>query len=156
MRWLAVLFLVVPLLELWLLLRLGSFLGVTATVALVVATALVGAALAKREGLRVLRDWRSAMAEMRLPEEGITSGLLVLVGAVLLVTPGVLTDIAGLLLLFPATRRVFAAALEKRVASRFGNRGAFEVRVLSKRPEWNEKRVFDVEGHAIEDSDRRG
>jgi UPF0716 protein FxsA len=76
-----------------------------------VGTGLLGAALARHEGARVLRSWQESMARMQVPEEGVLSGALVLLGAVLLITPGVLTDVAGLTLLFPPTRRLFAARL---------------------------------------------
>jgi UPF0716 protein FxsA len=107
------LFTIVPIVDLWLLLRIGGRIGFVPAVALVVLTGLVGAALAKAEGARVLGAWRRALAEGRMPEEGVLSGALVLAGGVLLVTPGVLTDLAGLALLFPPTRRVAADALRR-------------------------------------------
>jgi UPF0716 protein FxsA len=107
------LFVAVPLLDLWLLLRIGRGLGFWPTIALVVVTGMTGAWLAKIEGLRVLRAWQRAVAEGRLPEEGVLSGALVLVGALLLVTPGVITDVAGLALLFPPTRRLAARGLRR-------------------------------------------
>jgi UPF0716 protein FxsA len=106
-------FTLVPIVDLWLLLRIGGRLGLVPTVALVVGTGLLGAWLARREGARVLQGWRRAMADGRLPEEGVLSGALVLAGGVLLVTPGVLTDVAGLALLLPPTRRVAADGLRR-------------------------------------------
>jgi UPF0716 protein FxsA len=117
------LFTLVPLVELWLLLRLGRILGPGPTVALVLVTGLVGAFLARREGGRVLRRWREDLAMGRLPEEGLASGLLVLIGGVLLVTPGVLTDLVGLLLLVPGTRRLAALYLRAHVARRLSVHG---------------------------------
>jgi UPF0716 protein FxsA len=116
-RWLALAFLVVPLVELWLLLRVGDVIGFWPTVGLVVAMAVLGAWLAKREGLRVLQSWQRALAEFRVPEEGVTSGVLVLVGAVLLMTPGVLTDLVGIAFLVPASRRLIAPVLEKHLSA---------------------------------------
>lgn len=117
---LLLLFTVVPLVELYLLLYLGSFIGFWPTVAIVLVTGVLGAMLAKREGLRVFRRWSDALREGRMPEEGVLGGVLVLVGGVLLVTPGVLTDVTGLLLLFPPTRRFVAERLrryaERRIA----------------------------------------
>lgn len=109
------LFVVVPLVEVYLLYALGSVMGFWPTLALVMGTALLGAALGKREGLRVWRQWREALAEGRMPEEGILGGVLVLVGAVLLVAPGVLTDIAGLVLILAPTRRIVAKLVQKRL-----------------------------------------
>jgi UPF0716 protein FxsA len=105
------LFTAVPLLDLWVLLAIGDVIGFWPTVGLVLLTGFAGAALARVEGLRVLGAWRAALAAGRLPEEGVLSGVLVLVGAVLLVTPGVLTDVVGLALLVPASRRLAARGL---------------------------------------------
>ena len=109
------LFTIVPAIELYLLIQIGERMGAGATLALVLLTGVLGAALARREGLRVLRVWQNALAQGRVPEEGVVSGLLVLVGGVLLITPGLLTDVAGLLLLVPAVRRVVAAVLSSRI-----------------------------------------
>jgi UPF0716 protein FxsA len=105
------LFAAVPLVDLWLLLRLARALGPWATLALIVVTSLLGAWLARREGLRVLRAWQRAVAEGRMPEEGLISAGLVLVGGVLLITPGVITDAAGLALLVPPVRRLAASGV---------------------------------------------
>ncbi|AUX41900.1 exlusion protein FxsA [Sorangium cellulosum] len=115
---LILLFTAIPIVELWLLLSIGQQIGFWPTVALALGTAVLGAALAKREGLRVLGAWQGAMAEGRVPDEGLTGGLLVLLGAALLITPGVLTDVAGLLLLIPPTRRRIAAAVRERFERR--------------------------------------
>jgi UPF0716 protein FxsA len=109
------LFSVVPFIELFLLLAVGREIGIVPTIAMIIATALIGAALAKREGLRVYTEWQRAIAEMRVPDEGITSGLLVLVGGALLIAPGVLTDIVGILLMIAPIRRVVARFIEARV-----------------------------------------
>ncbi len=106
------LFTIVPLVELYLLLWLGSVVGFWPTLATVLVTAVLGSTFAKREGLRVVREWQVALAEMRVPEEGVVSGLLVLIAGVLLITPGVLTDVAGLLLMIGPIRRPVARWLE--------------------------------------------
>ncbi|MGK3994707.1 FxsA family protein [Sorangium sp. So ce1024] len=115
---LILLFTVVPIVELWLLLSIGDLIGFWPTVALALGTAILGAALGKREGLKVLAAWRGAMTEGRIPDEGLTGGLLVLLGAALLVTPGVLTDVAGILLLLPPARRRIAALVRARLEQR--------------------------------------
>ena len=97
--------------NLWLLVQIGRAIGFWTALALVLATGLAGAWLAKAEGLRVVREWQHALAERRVPDEGVLSGVLVLAGGLLLVTPGVITDAMGLLLLFPPTRRIAAAGL---------------------------------------------
>lgn len=109
------LFSIVPFIELFLLLTVGREIGVLPTVGMIIATAIIGALLAKREGFRVYTEWQRAISEMRVPEEGITSGLLVLVGGALLIAPGVLTDVAGILLMIAPIRRVVARWIEARV-----------------------------------------
>ncbi|AUX31594.1 MULTISPECIES: FxsA family protein [Sorangium] len=112
------LFTAVSILEFWLLLSIGDRIGFWPTVAIALGTAVLGAALARREGLKVLASWRGAVAEGRAPDEGLTGGLLALVGAALLVTPGVLTDVVGLMLLLPPVRRRIAAAVRERFERR--------------------------------------
>lgn len=107
------LFTIVPFVELYLLILLGRVFGAVPTILLVLGTGFVGAALARSEGMRVVRKWQTAVAEGRVPDEGVLSGILVLVGGVLLITPGVLTDMAGLLLLFPSTRIVVADIMRR-------------------------------------------
>jgi UPF0716 protein FxsA len=104
-----------PFVDLYVLLRIGRVAGFWPTLGLVLLTGLVGALLAREEGVRVLRRWQESMARGLMPEEGLLSGLLVLVGGVLLVLPGVLTDAVGLFLLFPPTRRLVAGWLRRRL-----------------------------------------
>jgi UPF0716 protein FxsA len=105
------LFTVVPLVDLWVLLRISAMVGPWGTLALILTPSLLGAWLARREGLRVLRAWQRAIAEGRMPEEGLISAGLVLAGGVLLITPGVITDAAGLALLVPPVRRLAATGV---------------------------------------------
>lgn len=99
-------FVLVPLLELALLIRIGTVVGAWPTLALVVGTGLLGAALARREGTRALLALQRDLAEGRLPARSLVAGASVLVGGAFLLTPGVLTDLAGLFLLLPVTRQL--------------------------------------------------
>ncbi len=112
---LALLFILVPILELVILIRLGQFVGLWPTVAIVLLTGAVGAALARLEGLRVLLQFQREVASGRLPGQAILDGISVMIGGVLLLTPGFLTDIAGLSLLFPPTRRWIQRFVRKRL-----------------------------------------
>jgi len=116
---LGLLFVLVPILELMLLIRIGEWVGLWPTLALVVLTGATGAALARAEGLRVLWQFRSELERGRLPGRALQDGIAVLVGGAFLVTPGILTDLAGLTLLFPPTRRWIQArvraSLERRI-----------------------------------------
>ncbi|MEE8524992.1 MAG: FxsA family protein [Thermoanaerobaculia bacterium] len=111
---LLLLFTAVPLVELALLFEIGKFVGLPATIALVLGTGILGAWLAKREGLRALTRVREEMASGRLPAEALLDGLLILIAGAVLLTPGLLTDVAGFVLLIPASRH----AIRRRVAAR--------------------------------------
>lgn len=115
---LLLLFTVVPVVELYLLITIGQNMGAGPTIALVLGTGLLGAWLARREGSRVLRSWQASLARGEMPKEGVISSVLVLMGGVLLVTPGVITDVTGLVLLLPWTRRLVANAIRKRLEQR--------------------------------------
>ena len=96
----------VPLAELFLLVRLAQFCGFWTTVGVVLGTGVVGAALARAQGLKVVNAIRQKLQRGELPADDLLDGMMVLVAAAFLVTPGVMTDAAGLLLLIPFTRAV--------------------------------------------------
>lgn len=112
------LFTLVPLAELYLLVTLGGMMGVGPTIALVAATGFAGAWLAKREGRRAIASYQESLAKGKMPEDGIVSGLLILAGAVMLITPGVLTDVFGLAMMIPPLRRGVAGIIQGRMQKR--------------------------------------
>ena len=112
---LLLLFIVVPAIELGLLIEVGSRIGTLATLGLIVATGIAGAALARRQGLGVIREMQAEVAEGRLPADSLVDGVFILVAAALLVTPGILTDAFGLLCLVPAFRGVAKGLLWRRL-----------------------------------------
>lgn len=105
------LFTLLPIAELWLLIRIGGWLGVGPTLLLVLGTGAAGAWLAKREGLRAWLAVQSEIAAGRPPTDGLTHAMLILLAGVVLITPGVITDVAGLLLLLPPVRTGLIARL---------------------------------------------
>ena len=119
------LFTLVPLVELWLLVQIGEVVGLPATLGAVLATGALGASLARREGMRTLHMWQNSLSQGQLPDEGIASGLLILVGGIFLITPGVLTDVIGLSLLIPPLRRTVGHALTRRVQGKINVHGSF-------------------------------
>lgn len=119
MGWLLfALFTLVPLVEVTLLIQLGGVLGFWPTFAVVVATGAIGAFLAKAEGRKALARVRNAMATGQLPEEEVAHGALVLVGGTLLVTPGVVTDVVGLSLLFRPVRQAIIRVVFARLKAK--------------------------------------
>lgn len=120
---LVLLFIGTPFVELYLLIRIGRAIGAGPTLGFVVAMGFLGAALARSQGRRVLRSFQEALAEGRVPDRGIVSGMLVLFGALLLITPGVLTDFLGLWLLMPWTRMPIEALLIAYIKRRLAGGG---------------------------------
>jgi UPF0716 protein FxsA len=108
-------FTVIPTIELALLIWIGTQIGVLWTTLIVIGTGFTGAWLAKREGLGVLRQLQADLQSGFPPAVRIVEGVMVLIGAVLLITPGVLTDLTGFMLIFPLTRRLIAPWLLRRV-----------------------------------------
>jgi UPF0716 protein FxsA len=108
---LALLFVGIPLLELFILIQVGQMVGLWPTIGLVVVTGFLGAALARAEGLKTLWRLQGELAQGRLPGGALLDGFAILVGGALLLTPGILTDVVGFSFLLPFTRK----ALLKRV-----------------------------------------
>jgi UPF0716 protein FxsA len=107
------LFVTVPVIELFLFLVLGQRIGLGATFAIVLLTGFLGAYLAKSQGLKAIARYQESLAQGRLPHEAIIDSLLILVAGVLLLTPGFLTDAVGFALLTPSIRNVIRARLEQ-------------------------------------------
>ncbi len=99
-----IILLVAPIVELALLLRVGSWIGFWPTVALIAATAVLGSYLVRRQGLAVWRQLQERLGRGDLPGDQIVDGVIILVSGTLLVTPGVLTDVSGILGLLPFVR----------------------------------------------------
>ncbi|MCB9507138.1 MAG: FxsA family protein [Myxococcales bacterium] len=112
------LFTVTTTVELAILVQLGRMMGFAPTLGLVLVTGALGAALARREGLRTLGDIQRSLAAGELPTDGLLDGVCILLAGALLVTPGVLTDMTGFLLLIPASR----GWLRRRIAAQLGQR----------------------------------
>ncbi|MDY6862615.1 MAG: FxsA family protein [Thermodesulfobacteriota bacterium] len=109
------LFTLVPFLELALLLKIGTKIGVLNTLMLIILTGILGAYLTRRAGFSVVFRIKSDLDQGKIPSEGIFHGVLVLIGGVLLITPGFTTDAVGFLLLMPGFRDLIKKELEKRV-----------------------------------------
>ena len=121
--WLLLLFTVVPAVELYLLIQLGQWIGALQTVAIIVGTGLLGAALAKREGLAVVRQLHQDTLNGVPPTDRLMEGVLVLLGGAFLITPGVITDLTGFLLIAPPTRRWLVPRVKAWAARRLLLRG---------------------------------
>ncbi|NLM46844.1 MAG: FxsA family protein [Firmicutes bacterium] len=112
---LLLLLLLVPLLELYVLLFLARQIGPLPTLALVLLTCLAGVLLARSQGLSAVHRLGLKLKERKLPGDEVLNGILVLIGAVLLITPGLVTDTAGFLLLLPATREIAKNIIKRKL-----------------------------------------
>ncbi len=114
MNWLVLHFIIVPALELALLIEVGRRIGTPNTLALIAITGVIGVSLARHQGLQVLHQVRRDLAAGRLPAGALVDGVILLVAAALLVTPGVLTDAVGFLCLVPTFRALIRRELRRR------------------------------------------
>ena len=136
MGYLILLFTILPALELALLIKVGSHIGALNTIFIVIGIGVVGAALARHEGFRVLMKVQDSLQRGIMPNAEILDGFMVLAGGVALLTPGFITDVLGLLLLFPLTRagirwllrRKFQSMIKQGQVVHFGSFGAKSLR----------------------------
>ena len=108
-------FIIVPTLELILLIEIGQLIGTLPTIGLIIFTGILGAFLARRQGIKVLTRVTSEFQAGQLPTDAIFDGALILIAGALLMTPGVLTDALGFLCLIPATRRMIKRIIWSRI-----------------------------------------
>jgi len=104
-----------PILELWLLVKLGGHYGVVPTLLLVVVTGILGAWMARTQGLMILLSIQREMTEGRMPAPQMIDGVMILVAGILLLTPGLITDAAGFLLLVPPVRVIIRGWLRRKL-----------------------------------------
>ncbi|BEH11192.1 MULTISPECIES: FxsA family protein [Geobacter] len=120
-------FSIVPIIELYLLIRVGKLIGALPTVALLLLISLAGAWLVRSQGFVILRRIQEELAMGRLPAAGLLDGALVLLGGLLLLTPGFFSDVIGLFFIIPPTRAVIKQFLGLWLQNRLA-RGQFVIR----------------------------
>ncbi|HEV7399427.1 MAG TPA: FxsA family protein [Solirubrobacterales bacterium] len=116
---LVALFIVVPIVELYVIIQIGSLIGVWPTIALLLADAVLGSLLLRHQGRGAWRRFNAALAERRFPGREVADGLLIAVGGTLLLTPGFVTDILGAIFLIPPTRALVRRLLRGYMGRRF-------------------------------------
>jgi len=109
----AVLFLIIPIIEIYLLIKVGEIIGALPTIILVVLTAVIGAGLLRQQGLSTLARFQQNLSTGKLPAQELVEGILLAVGGALLMTPGFVTDTIGFLCLIPFSRKFIAATIIK-------------------------------------------
>jgi UPF0716 protein FxsA len=121
---LVALFIVVPIVELFVIIKVGGAIGVLPTLFLLLFGSFAGAMLLRHQGRGAWRRFNEALAQRRFPGKEVADGALIVVGGTLLLTPGFITDFVGLLLLVPPTRALVRAGLRRFMLGRFAVVGA--------------------------------
>jgi UPF0716 protein FxsA len=117
---LVLLFIVVPIAELYVIIKIGGAIGVLPTLALLVVDSVVGVALARSQSRAAWERFNRALAEGRVPGREVFDGAMIILGGALLLTPGFITDVVGILLLIPPTRALLRKFLSRTAAKRAG------------------------------------
>ena len=146
---LVIVFICVPLAELYLILQVAEWLGggvqgAALTIALLVVDSIIGSLLLRSQGRAVWRRFNLALQEGRVPHREVVDGILIIAGGALLLTPGFISDILGAVLLIPPTRALIRPALVKRLTRKAA------IRITDTRPRGGRPVDYDVEGTATE------
>jgi UPF0716 protein FxsA len=139
---LVLLFIVVPIVEIYVIIQVGEAIGALWTIALLVADSILGSVLMRAQGRAAWRRFNQAIASGRVPAREVLDGVLVIFGGALLLTPGFVTDVFGLTFLLPPTRALIRRLLVRRFAGR--------IRVSGPPPRGPGGSSFDVDGTASE------
>ena len=118
-------FTIIPIIEIYLLIEIGSIFGVLTAITLVILTGFLGAFMARMQGLQTLFRIQESLREGRMPSGELLDALLIVIAGLVLLTPGFLTDSAGFLLLIPTTRNFIISWLQRQI----------ELKYMSNRPE---------------------
>jgi UPF0716 protein FxsA len=116
---LVLLFIIVPIAELYVIFKVGELIGILPTIAILIADALLGSMLLRRQGRAAWRRFNAAINEGRFPGREAADGVMIAVGGTLLLTPGFITDVFGLLFLIPPTRALIRRGLFRVIGRRF-------------------------------------
>ena len=119
MKYLLPTFIVMPILEMYVLIQVGSYIGALETIGLVLLTAVLGLALLRQQGFEAMSSARMKLQQSEIPAEEILTGFFLAIGGVLLITPGFITDAFGFLLLIPNTRTAIKQWLHRQIEFRY-------------------------------------
>ncbi len=146
----ATLFFIVPFIEIWLLIKVGSVIGAIPTIFFVVFTSILGAYLLRQQGMATIRRFQQSVQGGQLPAKELLEGVILLMGGALLMTPGFFTDILGLICLLPFTRPLVIALLASRATvyvqgrTAHFNQGGFQSGIYP-----NANQGVDIEGEVV-------
>ncbi len=118
MNSLILLIILVPIVEIYLFIKIGSHIGAISTILLIISTAIIGVYYAKYEGLNTLRSGFVQLSKNKTPTYEVLSGAAIAIAALLLIIPGFATDIFGFLIIFPTTRKFFFSFFAKKISKK--------------------------------------
>lgn len=146
-----VLFLVIPIVEIYFLIKTGEIIGVFPTIVLVVLTAVVGAGLLRQQGLATLARFQNNISQGKLPAQEMAEGILLAVGGALLMTPGFITDAIGFLCLIPISRNYIATFVMKKYALK----SAAKTGAYAQANQWSQANDDVIDGEYSEVQDEK-
>jgi UPF0716 protein FxsA len=150
---LVLLFIGVSIAEIYVLIQVGQAIGALPTIGLLILDSILGSMLLRAQGRAVWRRFNAAIGEGRPPTREAADGALVIAGGALLISPGFVTDIAGVLLLLPPTRAIVRRAIARRFSSHVAVRAGRAGATYARRPRGGTatpRRDFDIEGSAVD------
>ena len=133
-RFLFLLFIIIPIIEIALLMQIGSWIGLWPTIAIVIITAWLGAKNVKQQGISTLQSVQTKMSEGQAPSEEIVSGFMLLIAGIFLLTPGFVTDIFGLSLLIPSVRKSISSVFQKNMPNQTFSSSGFQYQSSGEQP----------------------
>ncbi|MFC2061833.1 FxsA family protein [Elusimicrobiota bacterium] len=125
--YLLLLFTSIPLIELFLLLEVGRHIGILNTIAIVILTGIAGALLARSQGFSIMKRIKDDLNMGIMPAEKLLEGIIILCGGLLLLTPGLITDLAGFSLLIPNTRQLIKRYIKKKIKEKFRTQNYIDI-----------------------------
>lgn len=150
---LVALFIVVPLVELYVIIQIGSLIGLWPTIGLLLADAVLGSLLLRHQGRGAWQRFNAALAERRFPGREVADGLLIAIGGTLLLTPGFVTDILGAIFLIPPTRAIVRRLLRGYMGRRFLVVGASGIAGAARSGRATREYDFDATAEEIDPSE---
>ena len=111
-------FIIIPVLEIYLLIKVGSMIGGLTTIALIILTAIIGTRLLRSQGIATLQKAQTSIQQGEMPTEALLEGIFIIVGGALLLTPGFFTDAVGFICLIPILRQYLVSWLRKRIQTK--------------------------------------
>ncbi|MDA9101322.1 membrane protein FxsA [Omnitrophica bacterium] len=129
---LVLLFIFVPLAELAVLIEVGRSIGVTSTILIVIFTGVLGAYLARTQGLMILTKISRELNQGQMPSDALFDGLMILAGGILLLTPGLITDSMGFFLLIPQGRNLIKRLIQKKIEEQFRSGRTIHIRYFDR------------------------